>query len=432
MNISYWKSFLFFGGALLFAYLLLPTARDAGRLLSTGVLRDKALIFLEKQYHRDPADRNNSFRYLNALLDKEEYNKFERTGRRLLEYFPESLELRRTLADYYEGVYSFPDAVRQWAIIMSFTADKDEKKETAGKYVSYLKLNKKFDLLLKYYEDLGKNGKLSREAEHLYADLLLKLNKPQEALQRYEKILQKYPEDAKADRRKIELLSLTGERKKLLEDIFSEIEHAAAGEDALLAFREQVSMIPERKIRIKAYERFLETGDNEDVRLDMCETLRDTGDYKKGLEALASVKENRANRQRIWYLKGEFYYLAGSSKRALYYIEKYLGLYPENMYFRGLLVELYIKENNSEKALQNAEILIGSERYEPEMLLTAANLYIDLGKKEEAIEKLIAYHAEIEGDFSSHDLLGDLYAGLGRTAQSREEYEKALYYIRKR
>jgi len=432
MNISVWKPIAFFLFILLLGYFLLPTGREMGRILSQGNKRSAAFIHLERQYHQNPLDQNNSLRYIRGLLENGDYKRFEKVGIRLTQLFPDAVELNSLLADFYQGIYVFKKAAHFWVKMVPYMHTQLEKEELMEKYVAYLIYDRQYDVLEALYEQQYKEKSMSLATRYEYADLLLQLKKDQKALKIYEHIIREYPAENNAVSRKIDIMRYRGEYELLVDQILSTLPASGPTNSVSSQYIEIVSYLNNNSDKVHAYERFLTLRDNRRIRLELSVLLKMMNRYTQSLHHLNKIKESKLNRKQVWALKGELYYLVKKYKNAAFYLSAYRKIYPINDYYIEILMESYVHNNDTTEALATADTIVKKRQTNVELLMAAARVYSDFGKQEKAIETLVAYHERMEGDYSSHHLLGDLYADIGKSRKSREEYKKALRYIREK
>lgn len=321
MGIPFWKSVLFFLSIAVFSGYLFPSQRELGMYFSMSNNFNKARFYLEKQFHKDPSDENNSKRYLLALIYNGEYALFDRVSKKLLAQMPDSLWLNEVMANHFEDKMWFREASGHWFKML----EADPKQvDVWDKIVSYCIQSKNTDLLIRVYE-LAKAR--TRFKEDIYEELgrLYCLKKmAAEAERTYKEWLEHVPNSIRA--------------KVKLAEIF---EYEGKADDALRIYRDISDKNPKRKeyamrvierlIYYKRGEELMSTlesyskrfPDEEDFPKMLSDLYLRMGKREESVEMLKAFYEKHPKYCKALASIGEIYYSMGDLERAKEYLRKY-------------------------------------------------------------------------------------------------------------
>lgn len=98
--------------------------------------------------------------------------------------------------------------------------------------------------------------------------------------------------------------------------------------------------------------------------------------YPEARDALQEVFKITDNHAPSILLAGATAYALGSYQQAESYLNRFLGSYPGNVYARKVLVEVQIKQNNPDGALETLSPLLSSNPQDAQVLALAGEIYL--------------------------------------------------------
>jgi len=316
VGIPWWKSALFFVSIAVFGIALFPSQRETGKLFSETGSLDKARFYLEKQFHRDPADLANTVRYLDSLRYHNEDIVFERSVKRLERLFAGNLEFLDVVARFYEDNYDYGKACKYWFEMLKIDPNLKDIRE---KLISTALLSKDFAHLIGLYNFEISRGYAGPEDYYALARLYSLERNSARARDIYERLLGKYPEESNA--------------KVLLADIY------------------EVSGEPDKAIAL--YGKLINgSPDNINYALKYIDLLIKAKKDNEAMEALEIFSRRFSSDSRFVRLLSDMYVKLGKRKEAIGLLEELYRRDPENYIVLKSLGDLYMDTRDYEKALE--------------------------------------------------------------------------------
>ncbi|MBU0650786.1 hypothetical protein KKC59_02635 [bacterium] len=216
MDISWWKSTLFFITISFVALLIHPSERELGRLFIESRMIEKAKQYIEEQFNKNTTDLNNAKRYLEILLVNGDFLMYEKIALKLLTLYPDDIALQLTVSKLYENNYDFEQAKKYWEKIVQLDP---ENTEVENKLLCYLIQHKEIDELIKVYQ--RKTNRLKPELKDFYelAELYSIKKDIPNVMNTYITLLKHFPEESKAQLRLATIYRLEENYQKQ-EDIY--------------------------------------------------------------------------------------------------------------------------------------------------------------------------------------------------------------------
>ncbi len=456
MGIRVWKSILFFACILFVAYELFPSGRMMGRLYLQGQEFDKAVFYLEKQYHQDPSDTANCRRYLEALLEKGDMKNFEKVAREITARHFDTADIQEILARYYESILDIDSAAACWKRILQHDIKQEDVRD---QLIAYLLDRKQYRDLAEVYErwiaagdapvdiyyELGRiylHEKDMVRARRVYRDLILKVPDEFDANFFLALTYESTGDTAQAVEvycKLFEMSGITEERECMLADKLIELKQYEIAKARLLALRKKYpNSIRELELLGSLYMRTGEKDAAYDIYKKIYESFPgqtsalkemasfefDRGHYDAAAELLRMyLKNNGDDSDAAAFLASILYWNLDRKDEAIWMLEKLRAEQPNNVAFLKSLGEFYNGTGNYGRALEmfNAYNAKTGGSYEVSMLM--ASLLWNLNRVEEA--KLVA--AKLFADRKAH---ADSYKELGRILTDLGDYERAVLVLK--
>jgi len=291
------------------------------------------------------------------------------------------------------------------------------------------------------------------------AEILMKSDRTEEAVDAYQSILEIRPDDTRARIRYIDLYSRIGPEMELIDDyvklIDIYIKHGAMAE-ATRIFEKLTQIIPEDPDIKERFIRFLMQNKEKtrafEEMLALSSIYVNAGQLKKASRILGEAVSIAPNDPDVHLKLAETYVLmnakgmavqelekaaelfdkAGNSDKYLEILDRVIVIDPQNLDVHQSLIERLKHEGRQEEAIGHLKTL--ADLYiERGLLDLAENVYRDILKiNAENIEIwnfLIQTHLQIgleEDLVDDYKTLGDLYLGKGMLKEALEQYRKVI------
>ena len=421
MEIPLWRSVLFFGFIFILSVVLFPSQRELGLLYFDSKLVDRASFYLTKQYKIDPDDIRNTVRYLEALSYQGDLETVEKIGTKLIQKFPNDINLHNFLANFYEDNLMLDKASLHWHQILRLDNSFEGIK---NKLLSFYILFKHNDALIDFYEMQQKRGQTDisdlYELGRLYA--LTGQDKKEQAL--YWNILKDHPHEKDAQLRLISLY----QSKRDTGSVFS-------------LYRRIISQYPqEEQFMFDYIEQLLNNGQPQEALALLYKLhIKNSGDYRV-INIMANEYLEEKDYSSAKTLLEEFLVknfgiaeIMGPGRRTEIdskALQKLLENSENNFNVIGTLADVYIELQNYQQALLLLKVLGGHDPDNSRIQIKLGEMYYQMKDVVNAQSVLRRCHEKQLGNYHSHHVLGDVYAALGNTSASQWEYRTALQLIR--
>jgi tetratricopeptide (TPR) repeat protein len=427
LKTLFYTSAIFFAIVLYLGTMLLPTKREMGNLFFKNNDVKNANYYLNQQFLDDKNDVSNMKRYLLVLIEERKNKEIENIGDTFLKLHPENIEINQIMAKYCEDNMFFDKAEKYWKNI--FLLDKQGKDVAVfEKLLNYYTFTKNYDEIINIYEHKNINGNASLDILYSLGQVYLQKMDIDNAEKVYNQILKNYPKETNVFSYLEYIYLFRGEKDKLLKNLRFKYEQT---KDEYI-FEKIISIL----IKAKDYEKvqlelenFLaKNPNNARIRDYYLVYLLDTKNYKQAISQASWLYKNTTE---IKYLKNlyEIFYILKDYDSTIKFINEYnLKNASENdSYSSQILYDIYL---NSKKDLNKAKDalykVLEKDKTRLDDLKYLAELFNKKGDFQSAMNILEYYHVKKEGDYVSHNLLGDIYATLGYTDRSKDEYKRAL------
>lgn len=430
--VPLWKSFFFFGGIVCFGLFVFPSNREIGRLYVDAKNINKAFPYLSEQVVLDPEDDINMRRYIMVIYERALYPEFILKTYKYLQKHPDDMILRKILAEYFEYSMQYEKAVIQWEYMLK---SDPTLIDVQNKIISYLRLSKKDEDLIKFYRnEVDNNKSISLSVYYALAELYFLKKDLKNAEYMYSLILEKDANQIVAQEHLGYIYTFLGMKNNVL-DVYKRlatinlnneyylsqysaklIEYNEFDKAKYFLLRKCIPKFPnhlffrEQLILIYYELKEFELGIHESEKL-----------YKisKAPELLKSI--------------GEVYYFELQNEdKALGYLEDYVSIVKNQISAYDILFEIYFSLGKYKQAEDIAEILYTLDPEKSVLFRQLFDKYYELGNIKDSIRLLRSYHEKAQGDGYSHNLLGDLYALQGDNSSRDQEYRKALEFIKRK
>ncbi|KJJ83728.1 hypothetical protein OMAG_002387 [Candidatus Omnitrophus magneticus] len=314
MGISFAKSIIFFICIIFLGLMLLPSYREAGKLLIESGNYEGASFYLSKQFHRDPADIKNTKRYLESLIYLEKFDVMEKISEKLTHFHEKDIDMLKALASYYNMKMDMGKAAFYWEKILRVNPKDKEIKE---KLIAYYVINKKHDNLINFYKREIKRDTAILSEYYSLGNIFLGRKNATAAISVWTALLDKFPNERLAVEKLAISYESAGDIEKsisLYRDIYSKYK---VGNDYFLSFVEKLCR-----------------HNKMDEAIEMLEKLFYSGVRDKNIDGLLI----------------ELYQKSGRTKDALAILEECVEEYPEEYNFLKLAGELYLEQKDYTKA----------------------------------------------------------------------------------
>jgi len=204
MGIPLWKSILFFAGIALLGINLFPSQRELGFLYTQSHLFDRAQFYLARQYQEDPRDEANAVRYLEALLHDSDRESLARIASGMMRQFPSSPALREIAAEGYQQNMEMDKAAALWMESLQLGS---ENREIFYNLENYGLTEKKWDLLVRFYDFLKKQHPSDTRVLLMQARFLMLMRRLEEAEKVFHQVLNREPSNPEAKIRLAQILA---------------------------------------------------------------------------------------------------------------------------------------------------------------------------------------------------------------------------------
>ncbi len=205
MRISWWQTVIFSLVVIVLALKLFPSGREMGLFYFKSKEYAQVEKYLRDQFHKDPKDLANAFRYLTTLNENGKFDLFEEEGQKLLAVYPEDLKVLRFMAKFYEDRMMLAKACAQWLKI--FELDREDKK-VRQKIIAYYQSAKDYKTLIRLYREQVNQDEANANTYYDLARFYSLTDQLKDTRATYEQLAKAYPDDVKAKRKLAELLEL--------------------------------------------------------------------------------------------------------------------------------------------------------------------------------------------------------------------------------
>lgn len=125
-----------------------------------------------------------------------------------------------------------------------------------------------------------------------------------------------------------------------------------------------------------------------DIYMSLAEAYNDNGELKKAIEALDELEKNVGIRETITLNKFRLYSMLSEKKKAFDEIENIIKKNPDNLSYILLLGDLYMQDNQLDKALEQYNKVKVIDKDFPSLVLSMVNYYEKSGNPKLAQEEI--------------------------------------------
>lgn len=147
--------------------------------------------------------------------------------------------------------------------------------------------------------------------------------------------------------------------------------------------------LDQKQEAIDIYNRMLEEyPENIDVYMALAEAYNDNGDLEKAIEVLDGLEQVVGVRESITINKFRLYSMLNRKDEAFDEIESIVDKNPDNIDYTLMLGNLYMQDNQLEKALEQYKKVEAVDANYPALVLSMVNYYEKSGKPDMALEEI--------------------------------------------
>ena len=147
--------------------------------------------------------------------------------------------------------------------------------------------------------------------------------------------------------------------------------------------------LDQKQEAIDIYNRMLEQyPENIDVYMALAEAYNDNGDLEKAIEVLDGLEQVVGVRESITINKFRLYSMLNRKDEAFDEIESIVDKNPDNIDYTLMLGNLYMQDNQLEKALEQYKKVEAVDANYPALVLSMVNYYEKSGKPDMALEEI--------------------------------------------
>jgi len=343
---------------------------------------------LAKQFHDDPTDLANAFRYLTALNETGKHELLEDEGKKLLTVYPEDYSVHQFMAKFYEDRLMTTKASKHWLKLLELNPDAEALPK---KLVYYYLSTKNYPALIELY---AKELAHHPDDSQFYYDLAgfyamaKNLDKTKEI---YELLVKNFPEDINAKRVLAQILEIVGQ-----------------SQEALSLYREITQKDPKNQYGFE----------------ELLEKLLFYKEEKEALELTQELTDRLSDTQPFLVVISGFFTRLQNQKEWLTILEKFHNQRPQEPIVMRLLGEVYYEEKNYSAALELLQELHDINQCDYYSHYLMASIYDAWEKSSEAnseyalalkhLERLDRKYSNVE-----HKLIkAQILKKLGRTKES--------------
>ena len=388
MRFPLWQIVLFCLAVIVLSIRLFPSSREIGLFYYKSKKYDQVESYLAKQFHDDPTDLANAFRYLTALNETGKYELLEEEGKKMLAVYPEDYNVHQFMAKFYEDRLMTTKASRHWLKMLEL----NPKEETLPKkLVYYYRLTKNYPALIELYEkELAQHP----DDSQLYYDLAgfyamdRNLNKTKET---YELLVKNFPEDIDAKRVLAQILEIVGR-----------------SQEALSLYREITQKDPKNQYGFE----------------ELLEKLLFYKEEREALEFTQGLMERFSDPQPFLLVISGFFTRLQNQQEWMTILEKFHGQRAQEPIVMRLLGEVYYEKKNYSAALELLQELHDTNQCDYYSHYLMANIYEAWEKSSEAnfeYELALRHLERYDRQYSSVEdklIKAQILKKLGRTKDS--------------
>lgn len=153
-------------------------------------------------------------------------------------------------------------------------------------------------------------------------------------------------------------------------------------------------------------------------------TLLENGQHEEALQKSKDILENGSNDERL--LLGEELFHYGFLEEARQLFERLLEVYPEEGEILVTLAEIMVEQGTEDEALEVLSRIGENDPSFPQSLLLQADLYLMEGLYEVSEQKLLTAKAALPDEVIIDFALGELYLEQGKFIEAIRSYESVL------
>lgn len=428
MRISLGQIILFSVGVIVLSICLFPSGREMGLFYYKSKNYEPVESYLARQFHEDPRDLANAFRYLMVLNETGKFELLETEAQKLLEVYPEDFQIHQFMAKFYEDRMIPAKACRHWLKIREL---KPAEEEIIKKIAYYYLSTKNYPALIELYEEelaLHPNhSELYYDLASFYA-LVRNLTKTKQV---YELLVKNFPSDIEAKQELAQVLEIMGHAKEAV-SLYRQIAqqkpdseyHGSQLLEKLLYYREEKEAL---ELTRELMGRFSDARPFLAVLSGFFSEIQTQPEWLDILEKLHRLQPNEPIALR---LLGEIYYNENNFFQALVLLKKLHDLDQCDYYSHYLMANIYEGWAQPSEAKAEYQLALKHlERYAHRYgsvsdKLIKAQILRKLGKRKESLLVLNLILLREPNNVYALELSAGNYMDLRRMPFAKERLEK--------
>ena len=127
---------------------------------------------------------------------------------------------------------------------------------------------------------------------------------------------------------------------------------------------------------------------NTDYLIELSGALKASGNYKDAIKILEKVEELSGIDKDLSLEKKDLFLLNNQSEKAINEIQKLIDKYPDEYEFRGILAQIYLDTQQPAKALDQYQQILEQDSLNPDVHFSLSEYYRNQGDKSKSFEEL--------------------------------------------